>query len=538
LKKNVVLVIEERLDKNIFMHNYLEEEENTPDIYQLVRGLSSTEKSYYKKMSKRHANQNEALHLRLFKLIEESDVKDDNELCERLAIENKIHFSGLKTYLHKDILDTLVFQKRNKSIDTRLYFIQDQIRSLQEKNLLSLAQKLCRKGIALANQYEKYHFLILLLHLENRVLEYKNYKQFKTTSDAVLSNLHTAINCQETFAENRFLYEKTRRLTYRSWLPITEEELVDINKTKTLLNKIKPANAKPLMSLFYLNTLALCQYMLHENNSCADTCKEIFNLWKTSPHLINEYAFLFLNSINTTCYNDFLVKDINKVQNDIKAYQQLVKDNLKNEIHRKHFEVIHFNTELKVDLNTARFDELKKLIDNRSSIIFSYASHILSPADRLSILSSVCIGYFVLQQWDEAEKLLSIIKELNQHINREDILYFSLLFYLAILYEQKEWYRLDSALEAAYHLLYDRKKLRPFERELMLFLRRLSTRHPGSDANKLMKYFLKRLDKYKDDPDKNLYFLYFNYYGWLESKIMKLRYMDYISLKIKEAELT
>ena len=519
------------------MQQNFEEEEYSGDIYQLVRGLSSTEKSYYKKMSKRHANQNGALHLKLFKLIEERNVQDENELCEHLEIENKVHFSGLKTYLHKDILDTLVFQKRNKSVDTRLYFIQDQIRALQEKNLLSLAQKLCRKGIALAKLYEKYHFLILLLHHENRVLEYKNYKQFKSTSDAVLSNLHAAIKLQETFAENRFLYEKTRRLTYRSWLPITEEELVEINKIKTLLEKVKPSmNTQPLMSLFYLNTLALCQYMLHENSSCTDSCREIYNLWKASPHLINEYAFLFLNSINTTCYNDFLFTDIDHVERDLEAYQQLQKLHLKNEIHRKYFEVISFNTALKVYLKTAQFDELKKLIDERSSIMFAYSSRILAPADRLSILSSVCIGYFVLQQWDEAERLLLLIKELNQKINREDILYFSLLFYLAILYEQKEWYRLDSALEAAYHLLYDRKKLRPFERELMLFLGRLSTRHPGSNANKLIKYFLKRLEKYKDDPDKNLYFLYFNYYGWLESKIMRLRYMDYISLKIKEAE--
>jgi len=214
----------------------------------------------------------------------------------------------------------------------------------------------------------------------------------------------------------------------------------------------------------------------------------------------------------------------------------MVKAYLKNEVHRKHFEVINFNTELKVYLKTARFDEMKKLVDDKSAVIFSYSTRILPPADRLSILSSVCIAYFVLQQWEDAETLLLLIKELNRKINREDILYFSLLFYLAILYEQKEWYRLDSALDAAYHLLYDRRKLRPFERELMLFLGHLATKRSKSNPNKLIKYFLKRLDEYKDDPDKNLYFLYFNYYGWLESKIMNLRYMDYISLKLKQAE--
>jgi hypothetical protein len=519
------------------MQQRLEEEENSPDIFQLVRGLSGNEKSYYKKMSKRHANQNDALHLKLFKLIDEGEVQDENELCARLEMDNRIHFSGLKTYLHKDILDTLVFQKRNNTVDTRLYFIQDQIRALHEKNLLSLAQKLCRKGIALAREYEKYHFLILLLHLQNRVLEYKNYKQYKSTSDEVFLNLQAAIRSQQTLAENRFLYEKARRLTYRSWLPITEEELTEINETKKLLKTLKPSNSeRPLISLLYLNTLALCQYMLHENTYCTQTSREIYNLWNAFPHLINEYPFLFLNSINTTCYNDFLGKDLQDVKKNITAYGHMEKAYLKNETYHKHFEVINFNTELKIYLKTAQFDELKKLIDEKSALIFSYSSQILPPADRLSILSSVCIAYFVLQQWDEAERLLLLIKELNRNISREDILYFSLLFYLVILYEQEEWYRLDSALEAAYHLLYDRKKLRPFERELMLFLGHLSGKRSKKNPNELIKYFLKRLDIYKDDPGKNLYFLYFNYYGWLESKLLKLRYMDYISLKIKETE--
>ena len=523
--------------KNIFMQHHLEKKEKSADIFLLIKGLSSSEKSYYKKMSKRHANQNTALHLKLFQLIDDAEIWDENEIVKRLGIENKIHFSGLKTYLHKDILDTLVFKGRHKSVDTRLYFIQDQIRTLKEKNLLYLAQKLCRKGIALATHYEKYHFLIELFHLESRVLEYKNYKHYKSTTDAVFSKLRAAITAQQAFAENSFLYDKTRRLTYRSWLPITEEELTEIHKTKKLLQKLKPSNnERPLISLFYLNTLALCQYMLHENGFCAGTCRKIYDLWNTSPHLIDEYPSLFLNSINTTCYNDFLTKDIQKVSENIAAYGQMVKGYLKNETYYKHFQVIDFNTELKVYLKTGQFDEVKKLIDSKSAIIFSYASQILAPAEQLSILSSVSIAYFTLERWDDAEKLLLQIKELNRNINREDVLYFSLLFYLLILFEQGEWYRLDSALEAAYHFLYARKKLRPFERELMLFLVQLSSGGAKSNLNKLIKSFLKRLDKYKDDPGKNLYFLYFNYYGWLESKIMKLRYRDYISLKVRREE--
>lgn len=149
-------------------------------------------------------------------------------------------------------------------------------------------------------------------------------------------------------------------------------------------------------------------------------------------------------------------------------------------------------------------------------------------------MCSVCIPYFILEQWEKAEKLLARIKEQNHQVNREDILYFSLLFNLLILFEQKEFYRLDSALEAAYHFLYSRKKLRPFERQLMLFLKHLSTAITKKNAKELIKQFLTQLDEYRDDPNTNLYFLYFNYYGWLESKIMGISYRDYVNQKVNK----
>lgn len=520
-----------------FMQYSLKKEGNNPDIFLLIKGLSSSEKSYYKKMAKRHADQNEALHLRLFKLIDETAIIDETELCNVLEIKNKIHFSGLKAYLHKDILDTLVFQKRNYSIDTQLYFMQEQIKTLQEKKLLYLAQKLCKKAITLAMQYEKYHSLILLLHLQNKVLEYKDYKLFKDSTDNIFATLKNAIDSHQLYVENRFLFEKVRGLTYRSWLPITTDELEEIGKEKKLLDQMKPAHEKqPLIALFYLNTLALCQYMLHENEACINTCARIYFLWSSYTHLINEYSLLFLNSINTTLYNEFLCNDVYHAEENLVAYGKIAKVHLKNEVYSKHFEVIQFNTQLKVYLKTAQFDRVKILIDNKAGMIFNYSTEILSPAEQLSIKGSVCISYFVMQQWDEAERLLSVIKEQNQQINREDILYFSLLFYPVILYEKKEWERLDSALKSAYHFLYARKKLRPFERELMLFLGHLSAAESKRSANQLINNFLQRLNDYRNDPDKNLYFLYFNYYGWLESKVMNLRYMDYLKEQVKPVE--
>lgn len=511
----------------------MKEEGHSTDIFLFIKGLSSSEKSYYTKLAKRHSDQNTSLHLKLFKLMDESEEPDEEKLCNALGIENKSHFSGLKTYLYEDILNAIVFKEKKNCIDTQLYFLQDQIRMLHEKGLLYLAQKRCNKAINLAAKYEKYQFYILLLHLQNRVLEYKDYKQFKDKTDSIFPILEQGINAQKAFAQNRFVYEKVRNLTYRSWLPITQEELIEIKNAKLHLEAVKPDKIhKPLIQLFYFNTLAICQYMLHENNLCTNTCERIYELWRTHPHLINEYAPLFINSINTNCYNNFIPKDIARLNKDITAYQRLKDAHLKNEFYIRYFEIIRFNTELKICLKTAQYGQVETMIDHNAETIFSYASQILSPAEQLSVLSSVCISYFILEQWEDAEKLLARIKEQNQQINREDVLYFSLLFHLLILYEQKEMYRLDCALETAYHFLYARKKLRPFERQLMLFLKRLSAAITKKSTKELITEFLKQLDMYRDDSHTNLYFLYFNYYGWLESKIMGISYKDYVSQKL------
>ncbi len=52
-------------------------------------------------------------------------------------------------------------------------------------------------------------------------------------------------------------------------------------------------------------------------------------------------------------------------------------------------------------------------------------------------MCSICISYFVLDNFEQAEDLLLDVININHEVQREDILYFSAIFYLVILYEKK-----------------------------------------------------------------------------------------------------
>jgi hypothetical protein len=132
-----------------------------------------------------------------------------------------------------------------------------------------------------------------------------------------------------------------------------------------------------------------------------------------------------------------------------------------------------------------------------------------------------------MERFSDAEALMQEIKEKNRSLERQDVFYFTLVFHLLILYELEEWFRLDAATAAAYHVLYNHKKLRPFEKELMSFLKSLPVRRGRDDNIAFIKAFVARLEVYRTDPVQRLYFLYFNYSDWLQSKLAGISYREY-----------
>lgn len=503
-------------------------------LQELVKGLPAKEQSYFRRAARFQANRKNTLALRLFELMIGADSYTTDTLCELLHIRSKTQLSGIKTKLFNDILDMKVSIKRKENINSRLHFVREQAIHLMNRSLFESAREWCSRGIILAKHYAKYQYLSELLHLQNNAMQYMDYKRYKAGSYSLLNRIQLAIRHEQALQQIRIFYEQMKILGYRSWLPIEAKEIKEVREME---NKVTQMSREPffmqsmeeeaLIKLYFLNTKALCCYMLHEKESCTKICLQIIEHWKASPQLINEYAALFIHSVNITSYTDFYCRQNTLAKEHISTYARLARDHLAAGFYSKIFSVVHFNTELKIYHKTFCYDRVKQIIDQQSSVNLSYAKELLPPPDALSVHTSVYISYFVLEQWDDAEMLLLNVKEQNRTINREDILFFSLIFHLLILYEKKEWYRMDSTIETTYHFLYARKRLRSFERAMLLFLKHLAASRNKEDAKKACSRFLNQLQK-TNRNEIPLYSLYFNFPGWVESKIRDMHYMDYM----------
>lgn len=334
---------------------------------------------------------------------------------------------------------------------------------------------------------------------------------------------------QQELSKGKLLYRLVKLLARQEWLRISDEERSEIHEMVSLIEILNPLNTgrinQPIVLLYYFNTLALCQYMLHSISSGLVYSQKILYLWKMNPDLINPHASLFLNSLKTTSYHDLLSGDISQLKENLDLYKLLAHLYLKNEADRRHFDVILFNTVLKLFHHAGEYDKIDMLLEARAEELTRYAEQDLSPSDGMPIVGTACISYFVMEKWDRAERLMQRLKGMNKGIEQLDVLYFTSLFYPVILYEKKDKAALKRTINGSLRDLRTRKLLRSFERELLVFLKELAEADTTKIAT-LISLFLKKLDRY-DEEEKALYFLYFDYYGWLECKRTDLHYRDY-----------
>ena len=154
-------------------------------------------------------------------------------------------------------------------------------------------------------------------------------------------------------------------------------------------------------------------------------------------------------------------------------------------------------------------------------------------AEKLTFLSSIAITYFVLGDYKAADEMLYEIKEINHKTKRMDIIYFSNLFHLLVIYELGDTYRLSNNLQSTYNYLYNKKQLKSFEKNMILFMKKQVNFINRPKQSEELEKILLTLEQYLNEPVTKTYFLYFNYHAWVLSKLNKISYREQVKLNLQ-----
>jgi hypothetical protein len=508
------------------------------DIYAMVQCLSHSEKNLVRKIWGRNSVRKVPLHITLFEAIAEGKAVNDATAQVVTGLSGGAQFSNLKQHLHNEVLDALVIGLRDQLPETQLHFGLMQLQLLIERSHTVLARRLCKKLWTLADEAGLYGFALELLYQKGRLIEQRSFRQYTSEADEIAMLIDRYTHYQHTGQRIQRFTDRLSLLRSADQLLVTNEHREAIQFImNNLLGLSTDAESTPHLKLRYLAAISTAAYMNQHFELCNAWTEEALQLLEERPVLVSSDPESFLSVANTSFYNQFAQSNISGVSNWLSRFNTLALITEGSEYFRKRWAIIRFNTTLKIAHKTGNFEQVEQIVDEEGTQIISFATQVLPAADSLSVITSILISFFVLERYSESEDLMLEIKERNRNLDRQDVFYFTLVFYLVILYEQKDWYRLDSATEAAYHVLYARKKLRPFEKELMRFLKVLPTRRGRGDTKEFIRAFMDRLEVYRTDPIQRLYFLYFNYYDWLQSKLEGVSYRDYKRQLLRQLRL-
>lgn len=501
------------------------------ELFLLVKSLSNTEKAYFQKLAKRHATGKQALHIRLLHLINKADENDETLFIKRLSINSQAQFSMLKKYLFHEILEALLFQYRYQinGVESDKQIMQ--IKILIDRKLFKSARILIDKEKKAADKNQFLLKKLRILKIEFELVHFTDMDQLHTHHRLISEQLKKVFQFEALFDQYRHLIVLRNVSNNR----ITKDEINEAKEELAHLEKMKVEASDPtITTILYKACLALAHYLCSGHLESTRHRDANMELWKKHAYLIKSHSSIFLEDAITALYISFSNWDKDYIEALLAVLRKLAL-NMENDGLYKRWQIVEFNARLKLCHKNADYDKLKGIVYGEAAFVDGLAGQVLPLTEHLTIISSMAISYYVLGDLKAADHALFRVKELLSSAMRVDVFYFVQVFHLLIIYESGDMYRLASATEAAYRQLYKRKPIRAFEKDVMQFIRNLASAKDHLYRDDLIKKALTKLDEYHNDPVKKMYFQYFNYHAWLKSKLMNMRYPDYVKWQLPSA---
>jgi len=501
-------------------------QESKTDLFKLIKMLDANQKRLYCQKFDNEKEQEKTQEQKLFDIIDHAGVFDEEDIKKQLKIKSPSQYSTVKRKLFVNILSTAVQCNNEKDKCVTFEKLSFLINNQLLKSAASYVKILKQEYLSAQNLYN-YFFI---LKQEYRLLLYNDDK--KNMEKLMQQEILIDKSFEDFITHEKLtkIFRKLLVLKGESNNRIEGDEFKGLKEIAATLKEIENEKIQqPVLKIQFETCLALTYY-LGTKEIDASLIPSIIENWRNYSHLAAIFPLLFLESASIVFYIDFrqnmAISAVRHFQFFDKISSTLCADD------KQRWKLIAYNTQIKIYHKTAAYDKLENYLKSNKYTL-AHSIKYFTIHELMTFFTTECISYFVLKDFARADRLMYQLKELNQPKLRLDIYYFSLIFHLLIMYELKDWYRLYLNIDAAYQQLNKLKTRRPFEKELMLFLKKFSIQNNPATYPKVVLDFLEKMEAYTHDAVKKQYFLYFNYYFWLQSKTEGISYMDFMKKKIQ-----
>jgi hypothetical protein len=502
-------------------------------LFVLIKSLSKSEKRQFKIFASRLETSSNTKFIELFNILDKSENYDEKLILKNGLIK-KVQLSNLKSYLYKQILVSIRLNIPSQNIRYQLREQIDFAAILYNKGLYRQSLKILDKTKQQALENDEKYMAFEIVEFEKLIESQYITRSIQGRADELVIQAKE-LNYRNTISSKLSnLSLQLYGIMLKTGYVKTDEEYKYIddyfNKHIAHLDQSKFEFRE---KYWFYNANLWRSFLVQDFLSCYKYAYKWVTLFYDNKNMI------FLNPVFFLKGNHYLLESLFmlKYKSNFKKYLELLEETINDPRFPVNDNIASlsflylYNNKLNYHILEGTFSESEYLIPEILNKIKVHNEHLDEHHEMMFYYKIACI-YFGSEKYQECIVYLEKIINNKNLSMREDLMCFARILCLIAHYELGKDYYLENQLKNTYKFLLKMNDLHEVQKEIIRFLKNLSTLYPSD----IKKEFIKMRERFIE-LEKNTYekraFLYLDIISWLESKIENRKISDIIKEKAK-----
>lgn len=480
-------------------------------ILQLIDGMTSREKAYFRKSAKTHPTKRDKNYLKLFDLIVNHPKIEVVELKTKLkGTKILTHFTAEMNYLFDQVMRSLLNYNLNKNNTSQILKSIGYIEILLLKDNKQRAGKLLKFAKKLAYRSEDFALIIKLIELEERILFKQGILNFIKKLEALGKERQEVTNKIQNINQLRVLKERVRDFQYSHLFLNYPDQYPDIFFNPLLLDEEKSLSLTALEVFYYTKVVIGYVTRKYEDGIIASQkylkfLEENIYLFPKTKFLpaLSNYLLLLTNVMNKDQFFVVLkkVETIESSENLPQPYINYIKYGRQLDLAYKLRDEVYSEKILSEAIDFLNRD-YKLLVESQRDYFFYF-------------MIRTCID---LRKFEQARELMTLWYELGV---QEFLIGIRRLCRMIIVFELGWYQMLESDVQTSYKVLKKHKRYGRLEKVCIGCFRKIAKR--PFMQKKFLLQLEQQLLEIKENKDENKLLEYIDFHRWC---VDKLKTMD------------
>jgi hypothetical protein len=502
-------------------------------LFVLIKSLSKSEKRQFKIFASRLETSSNTKFIELFNILDKSEAYDEKLILKNGLIK-KVQLSNLKSYLYKQILVSIRLNIPSQNIRYQLREQIDFAAILYNKGLYKQSLKILDKTKQQAIENDEKYMAFEIVEFEKLIESQYITRSIQGRADELVIQAKE-LNYRNTISSKLSnLSLQLYGIMLKTGYVKSDEEYQYINDYFVKhISHFDQSKFEFREKYWFYNANLWRSFLVQDFLSCYKYAYKWVTLFYDNTNMI------FLNPVFFLKGNHYLLESLFmlKYKSNFKKYLGLLEETINDPRFPVNDNIASlsflylYNNKLNYHILEGTFAESEYLVPVILNKMKVHSEH-LDEHHEMMFYYKIASIYFGIGKFQECIVYLEKIINNKNLSMREDLMCFARLLCLIAHYELGNDYNLENQLKNTYKFLIKMNDLHEVQKEIIRFLKNLSTLYPSDIKKEFIKARVRFIELEKNTYEKRA-FLYLDIISWLESKIENRKIGDIIKEKAK-----